>query len=217
MKLMNENKTKAVGIIVAHPDDETLWAGGTILSNPTWRVSIVTLCRGSDIDRASRFFEALKKYSADGKMGDMDDGPDQNSLYDGDVQETVLRLLPQKNYDIIITHNPNGEYTRHKRHEELSRAVIMLWNSGKLKATELWTFAYEDGGGKYFPRPMNTAAIHDTLPNRIWEQKYNIITQTYGFERNSFEAETTPKSEAFWKFTDSNVAREWLEKSRKIQ
>jgi LmbE family N-acetylglucosaminyl deacetylase len=214
---MNMEKSKNVAVIVAHPDDETLWAGGTILSHPSWRVFVVTLCRAGDLDRSSKFFEALKKYGADGKMGDMDDGPDQNSLYDGEVQETVLRLLPQENYDMIITHNPNGEYTRHKRHEELSRAVIMLWNSGKLKASELWAFAYEDGGGKYFPRPIKTAAIYNTLPKQIWEQKYNIITQTYGFAENSFEAKTTPESEAFWKFSNSNVAREWLENLRKIQ
>jgi len=27
----NRQKSKTVAIIVAHPDDETLWAGGTIL------------------------------------------------------------------------------------------------------------------------------------------------------------------------------------------
>jgi LmbE family N-acetylglucosaminyl deacetylase len=215
--MTNENELKTVAIIVAHPDDETLWVGGTMLNHPSWHVFVVTLCRSSDIDRASKFYEALQKYGAGGAMGDMDDGPDQNSLYDEDVQETILRLLPDSNYDIIITHNPNGEYTRHKRHEEVSRAVIMLWNSGKLKASELWTFAYEDGDGKYFPKPMKYAALYDTLSEKIWEQKHNIITQTYGFEKNSFEAETTPRSEAFWKFTNSNVAREWLEKSRKIK
>jgi len=35
---MNIKNSKTVAIIVAHPDDETLWAGGTILNHPgkTW-------------------------------------------------------------------------------------------------------------------------------------------------------------------------------------
>jgi LmbE family N-acetylglucosaminyl deacetylase len=33
-----KNRTKNVAIIVAHPDDETLWAGGTILNHPYWRI-----------------------------------------------------------------------------------------------------------------------------------------------------------------------------------
>lgn len=217
MKMTNMDQSKSVAVIVAHPDDETLWTGGTILNHPSWHVFIATLCRGSDIERAAKFYEAVQKYGAAGEMGDMDDGADQNSLYDKDVQDTILRLLPEKKYDIIISHNPSGEYTRHKRHEEVSRAVITLWASGGIKTSELWTFAYEDGQGKYFPRPVKNAAIYDTLSGQIWEQKYNIITKTYGFEINSFEVETTPRSEAFWKFSHPDDARKWLEKLRKTQ
>ena len=38
-------------VIVAHPDDETLWAGGTILMHPETHWTILTLCRTSDPDR----------------------------------------------------------------------------------------------------------------------------------------------------------------------
>jgi LmbE family N-acetylglucosaminyl deacetylase len=34
--------TKNVAIIVAHPDDETLWAGGTILNHPSWKCFIIS-------------------------------------------------------------------------------------------------------------------------------------------------------------------------------
>jgi LmbE family N-acetylglucosaminyl deacetylase len=203
-------KSKSVAVIVAHPDDETLWTGGTILSHPSWSWFIITLCRASDSDRAPKFLQALKALGAEGKMGDLDDSPEQKPLAEIELQETILQLLPQKHFDLMIAHNPAGEYTRHRRHEEIGRAVITLWHAGKLSASELWIFAYEDGGKQYLPRPINTADIYHILPERTWQRKYRIITATYGFEKNGFEAETTPRAEAFWQFTNSVEARQWL-------
>jgi LmbE family N-acetylglucosaminyl deacetylase len=191
---------KAVVIIVAHPDDETLWCGGTILSNTDWNTFVVCLCRGNDKERAPKFFKTLKSYKAKGIMGDIDDGPQQKPIDDEEIDREILRLLPPWHFDLIITHNPAGEYTRHIRHEEVSRSVIKLWHSGELSASELWTFAYEDGNRKYYPRPVKNANICNTLSGKVWQKKYNIITRTYGFDKGSFEALTTPAEESFWQF-----------------
>ncbi|MGD0581462.1 MAG: PIG-L family deacetylase [Bacteroidales bacterium] len=191
---------KTVAIIVAHPDDETLWCGGTILSNPEWNTFIVCLCRGNDKERAHRFFKALNCYGSKGIMGEIDDGPQQRPIDEEELNRAILHLLPPWHFDLLITHSPCGEYTRHIRHEEISKAVIKLWHSGKLSASELWTFAYEDNNKKYYPRPVGNADIFHTLSEIIWQKKYNIITKTYGFDRGSFEAETTPVSESFWKY-----------------
>ncbi len=75
---MDEIKPKNVAVIVAHPDDETLWAGGTILSHPSWNCFIISVCRGNDPERAPRFYKALKILRSSGNMGDLDDGPEQN-------------------------------------------------------------------------------------------------------------------------------------------
>jgi len=47
-------------VIVAHPDDETLWAGGTILMHPETQWTILTLCRMSDPDRSPKFNKAMR-------------------------------------------------------------------------------------------------------------------------------------------------------------
>ena len=200
-----------VAVIVAHPDDETLWSGGTIMSHSFWDPFIVCICRASDSDRAPRFSEALVLLKAKGVMGDLDDGPGQQPLNEEELERTVLNLLPAKPFDLIITHNPTGEYTRHIRHEEVSKTVISLWYDGRIASRELWTFAYEDGQKKYLPRPVKNAPVKQTLSSQIWRMKLSLITETYGFEKDSWEARTTPKTEAFWRFTDRYDAKQWLD------
>jgi LmbE family N-acetylglucosaminyl deacetylase len=195
--IITRSSGKTVAVIVAHPDDETLWTGGTIMSYPSWNWFIACMCRGSDKDRSPRFHEALRILNSDGIMGDMEDGPEQIPLDDKVVERTVLNLLPTTHFDLIITHNPKGEYTRHLRHEETGKAVIRLWNACKISANELWTFAYSDENKKHLPMAEQDASIYMSLTEKIWLQKYSIITEIYGFKKGGFEAETTPKAEAF--------------------
>jgi LmbE family N-acetylglucosaminyl deacetylase len=209
MGIISLSSTKRVVIIVAHPDDETLWAGGTILENPEWECLIISLCRGKDPDRSVRFRNALKVLNCDGFMGDIDDGPEQVPLDESDIDRTILELLPSNHFDLIITHDPGGEYTRHRRHEETGKSVIRLWFAGKISTTELWTFAYNDINSKY-PVAIDNANIIRTIPPDIWRKKYNLITETYGFRKGGFEAETTPKKESFWRFTDPESAIKWI-------
>jgi hypothetical protein len=144
-------------------------------------------------------------------MGDLDDGPEQKPLDKTEVNGTIQKLLPQRHFDLVISHNPTGEYTRHIRHEEIGRAVITLWHAGQLSTDELWAFAYEDGGKRYLPRPIKTASIYHLLPEQTWRKKYGIITKIYGFGQDSFEAKTTPRAESFWQFSSSSDAQEWLD------
>ena len=208
----NHNKEiKTVAVIVAHPDDETLWAGGAILQNPTWDWLIVSLCRANDANRAPKFYKALKLFNAKGIMGNLDDGPAQIPLPEKDVEEWILNLLPTQHFDLIITHNPLGEYTKHLRHEEVSKAVINLWAADKISTDEMWVFAYEDGHKAYLPTAIKDATIFESLIQNIWLKKYSIITETYGFSQDSWEAKTTPKAEAFWQFKHAKDAKEWLD------
>ncbi len=211
MTNIDPDSARSAAVIVAHPDDETLWAGGTILSHPSWNWHIVTLCRASDPDRAPRFYRALQDLGATGKMADLDDAPDQTPLDEAAVEHTIMDLLPSRHFDLVISHDPAGEYTRHLRHEEVSRAVISLWSTRKFSTGELWTFAYEDGGKRYYPIPIKTAPLYYVLSEPVWQAKYRIITGTYGFPPDGFEAQTTPRAESFWRFTDPAAARAWLE------
>lgn len=186
-----------VAVVVAHPDDETLWAGGLLLSYPQWSPVIVTLCRGGDADRAPKFYKALGYLNAEGTMGDLDDGPEQLPLPARVVEQTISALLPRLDYDLVVTHGPNGEYTRHRRHEEVSRAVHALWRKGRFPAARMLQFAYEDGGRSYLPRPRRNACFHLTLSDELWTRKHGIISRIYGFDAASWEARAVTRIEAF--------------------
>ncbi len=203
---MNNKLPKSILVVVAHPDDETLWAGGTILQHPSDNWFVLCLCRGDDPERSPRFYNTLKLFKADGIMGNLDDGPDQHPLEEDIVEKEILRLLPKTHFDLIITHNSTGEYTKHLRHEEVNKAVMGLWFKQQITVKEIWTFAYEDGKKRYLPHAVERAHIVQELPEKIWTKKYNIITNTYGFKKDSWEAQTTPTTEAFWKFTNPQHA-----------
>ncbi len=185
---------KDCALIVAHPDDETLWAGGTILMHPEANWTIVTLCRKNDPDRSAKFLKVLEELGAAGAMGDIGDGPEQIPHDRRNLQDTILK------FDLIITHGIWGEYTRHLKHEETGKEVMTLWESERLFTKQLWRFAYEDGQGKYLPRAVQDADLRIRLSDEIWKKKYDIITNLYGFAPDSFEARTTPREEAFWCF-----------------
>jgi len=212
---VQSDSVKKAAVIVAHPDDETIWCGGTILMHPDWQWTVIVLCRGNDPDRAHRFYQAVKKIGATGRMEILNDAPEQVPLPDSQVQATILSLLLAKHFNFILTHSPYGEYTRHLRHEETSRAVISLWEKGCISATEIWMFAYEDGGKSYLPRPIKTAHKVVELPGDIWQEKYRIITELYGFGPESFEAKTAPKEEAFWCFRSVDALHEFISKGDK--
>lgn len=98
-------------VIVAHPDDETLWAGGTILMHPETQWTILTLCRRSDPDRSPKFDKAMNTIEAirDGKppirARERFDVSVFKQLGDGDVvvlEEDVLKQEIYQRYRMAI-------------------------------------------------------------------------------------------------------------------
>ena len=205
-------KVSRAAVVVAHPDDEILWMGGTLLMHSDHRWNIVTLCRGSDPDRAPKFFTVLRHLGASGTMGDMNDGPEQDPLMPQEVREAVLKLLAgNRCFDVMFTHSPRGEYTRHRRHEEVGRAICDLWTAAELDLGELRLFAYSDAGRSRYPAAIETAHSTTKLSEEVFREKLRIITELYGFPPEGWEARACPQVEAFWCFREPEELIRWLE------
>ena len=201
---------QTAAVIVAHPDDEILWAGGTILTNSYTEWRIFTLCRASDPDRSVRFRRVMEHLDAVGAMADLDDGPEQRPLPLDLVKQTVSGLAGTTPYDVVLTHGPHGEYTRHRRHEETSQAVGALWTEGTIRAGEVWMFAYDDEGRTRLPEAVAVADVKTALTPKVWQKKYEIMTSLYGFNPDSWEAHSTPRTEGFWRFTSPQAYTDWI-------
>lgn len=110
-------------MIVAHPDDESLW-GGAHLQEGGYLVVCIT--GGRNDERSAEFEKAVV---ASGNTPLMLEYPDKvngerddwNAVYD-QIQQDVDLLVSYKNWQTIATHNPLGEYG-HQHHWMTSRIV----------------------------------------------------------------------------------------------
>jgi hypothetical protein len=208
---MEQRQRREVGVVVAHPDDETLWAGGTLLVERDWNCRILGLCRASDSDRAPKFQKAIACFNGAGELRDCDDSPEQPPLPPMEMLGVIDRWAGSFSFDLIITHGPKGEYTRHRRHEEVFRAVFDLWRTRRIVSPSLWLFAYQDGHGSYLPRANRDAHRKTVLSSAILGEKRRIIQEIYGFLPESWEARAVPTVEAFWCFNSPGEVKLWMD------
>ncbi|MBI2134579.1 PIG-L family deacetylase [Candidatus Woesearchaeota archaeon] len=179
-------------VIVAHPDDETIWMGNTLLKNRNkWNTTIISLCRKYDEDRAPKFAKVCRIYNAKSFMSDLED----EKLDEIPLEEVLKRLKAfSGKYDIIFTHNKNGEYG-HIRHKDVHKAVNQMIESGSLSCKELFYFSYEKKGKYAFPKKNSDRFIN--FGKKILKKKKWLMRDVYGFGKNGFEDICCRSSEAF--------------------
>lgn len=121
-------------LVVAHPDDEVLWGGLNMISQPGWFVVCSTHL--NDPVRSSEFFKTMSfcnvsryiMFDVKDEYTDKDERADE--LYNGSLFEGALKKLAKHNWKLVLTHNDEGEYG-HAHHKKVHRMVKKLFNSPK--------------------------------------------------------------------------------------
>lgn len=183
-------------VIVAHPDDETIWCGGLLLRRPRWRWTVLSLCRAGDPDRAARFYRVCERLGCKGVMEDLDDSSPLAPV-DGprDIAPLIRRHAGLVRWDLCITHGENGEYG-HPRHRQVHAEVVRLAREGELSCRRLWVFALQcDKVGNC--RPLEEADVRVPLSDEELAAKRRIVRELYGFAADSFEVRACISPESF--------------------
>jgi len=184
-------------VIVAHPDDETIWMGGTILkySNIDW--TIFSLCRRNDSDRAPKFFKVCKYYKAKAIMTDLDD-EDKLTIKQTIpvIKNLVLKNIGKKKFDYIFTHGHNGEYG-HDRHIGVHEAICDLIKNKKLNPREeVFCFNYKKIA-KYELTSKKDSDLIVKLTKKEFDKKKKVMIDIYRFNEKGIDANLCTNPEGF--------------------
>ena len=108
-------------VIVAHPDDETLWAGATIAALPG--TGVLCLTNRGERTRRRAFMAAMKAVGARAVITDVPDRRDAPiTAADDALMRQLIRQSASRDQARVITHAPEGEYG-HVLHRRVSTLV----------------------------------------------------------------------------------------------
>lgn len=209
MQLKFERGKRAL-IIVAHPDDETIWMGGFILKHPGLQWTIFSLCRASDQDRAPKFRRICKLYSAKAIITDLEDNEkltiDQTIPI---IKKLITTKIGNKKFNFLFTHGTNGEYD-HPRHIGVQRAVKALIKEGKLNVNTVLFFNYKRA--KPGKRPSMEAKKDSDfflrLSKEIFLKKKHLHSEIHGYAWGGIDVGYCTNPEAFKVKEKINILKE---------
>lgn len=192
-------KEKEILVIVAHPDDETIWVGGTLLRT-NFNKTIICLCRKKDRDRKARFEKACRILDAKGYIFDLDDSEKgyYKKISEKEIIKKILKITRGKNYDYLFTHGKNGEYG-HQRHIEIHNAVLEMLKKKFLTAQKVFFFSYtkKENGFQGWAIYNSNADKLIKLNRHQLSMKKNLIKNIYGFKEGGFEEKSSGEIEGF--------------------
>ncbi len=157
-------------MIVAHPDDETLWGGAHLLED---NYLVVCITCGGDKVRVNEFKNVMNatndKYIMlnypDKTNGERDNW---NTVYD-DITKDLNDIIELKEWDTIVTHNPQGEYGH--VHHKMTNAIVTSLMEQKDNTDKLYYF------GRYHSKKKVSEFYNEMSPiqDKYLKDKKDIL------------------------------------------
>lgn len=163
-------------IVVAHCDDETLFAAGLPLrfADREWTVIACSIPRIDPV-RADRFHAACRTLGVEGRvLPEVETEPGQRL--------NGLEVINLDSFDCIVTHNAWGEYG-HNQHRHVHEFV-----KGRIKNQKLITFGYREGGKGEFSlelthgelgRKLQALQCYDHISPSDGKPKWEALIEVY--------------------------------------
>lgn len=204
MQTLSLGKNKRAIAIVAHPDDEMIFMGGTIMKNPQVDWTVFSLCRASDKDREPKFWRVCKRNKVKGIITDLEDEGKMSVEKSIPVIEKLLKEnLHNKKFDYIFTHGANGDYG-HKRHIGVHRAVKKLIAAKFLKPESVFYFNYKKTGRKKIEAKSGSNCQLKFSKDEL-QTKKEIVGYMYGYAMDGIDVGFCTNPEAFIKVDIKNI------------
>jgi len=177
---MNKFPKKGVKatIIVAHPDDETIFCGGTMLTYPEWEWNIICMThrresiRGIQFRRAIKYLEFFGVNVVSNTMSGMEDEGQDLTDKDKDKWKSALMHNNIKS-DVIFTHNSKGDYLAN-HHIELNKIVRELYEG-------VWEFICP-AVTNIVPVPFREEISVVPLSRNVLDKKTELFNRCYTSE-----------------------------------
>ena len=131
-KLVDDNtankRTQNVLMLVAHPDDETLFGFYDLINS---NCTVICFTNKGNKVRSRDFEKVMHMIQQTGVMFNYKDAGDEEwkSISNDNFIEAIIPLLNKK-YDMIVSHNSDGEYG-HIQHKRVHSVAVSL--SSKLE------------------------------------------------------------------------------------
>lgn len=174
------DKTMKALVLVAHPDDEVLFAGNLILAyrNVEWTIISAT---GNE-ERTRRLHLAGTAFEQHGGCNIArvascnlpDDGTTVPLHHLAGWEHGILETLDGYEPEIVFTHNPRGEYG-HPAHMLVGNIARRLWQGKGTPATPVWSFLCEAPsavGPQTRMRQVTTMRGREASKRWVMEQAY---------------------------------------------
>lgn len=176
-------------MIVAHPDDEFIFGGSELLKEKGWKV--VCLTGGSPKStfqydfsnpnigkiRIQEFINMMNTMKAKYEMWDYEDYYFNSNWDKNELISNLKKIINEKNYKKIVTHNPDGEYG-HIQHKKVSKLVTEITPLNKLYYFST-NYNHEN---KFAKKLLNLTNIYDSQKDVIRQLyvpyiKYQSVTK----------------------------------------
>lgn len=199
--MVKENDNKLM--IVAHPDDETLWGGGHLKQGGYF---VMCITNGQNKRRAAEFRNAIKESGNDGIIlyyPDKINGKrsDWKQVWNK-ITDDVKFVMEFKDWKEMVTHNKDGEYG-HNQHKALHKIVKQVYDKGNVSAP-LYFFGHYYRPSKVGLHPELIAINDDEYNFKLeLEKKYPSQKRTVGKFKHMSRFEMWEKYE---KNNDKNIS-----------